>query len=488
MNRFLTKVYLLVGGVLLTIIVLGVLLNRSSRSFAYTHLRVDHGTRQLEAVHEVSEAFQRHRQMVSWAGHEHGERLVSNQVLRDAVARLRSATLSEAQMIDPELEGGSQSEEARLVRVEALVARLGAQRFGPGDPPPVGLIRELERELTRWEEDERRERDEAVAAASSLHAQVAPVARLSSMLAFLLVAVAVFLVVPRFHRSLSDLLAGCARLAQGDLATRIPEKGDAEFAALAVAFNRMASDLQEFLRREVAATERAARVEAQSQTSKMTAIGQLASGVAHEINNPLGVILGFAQGMERRVKPEDPLHLPVRSIVREALRCKGLVQELLTFARAAKKTVEPVQLNALVRDSSVLLESRAKTQAVRVEHELSSDAPVVVANQSQLQQIIVNLGTNALDAMGAGGTLTLRTRAAGAAACLEVADTGSGIPPEIRDRIFDPFFTTKDPGKGTGLGLSLVHEIVQQHGGSIRVESQTGKGTTMSVVLPARPA
>jgi signal transduction histidine kinase len=188
--------------------------------------------------------------------------------------------------------------------------------------------------------------------------------------------------------------------------------------------------------------------------------------------------------MERRVKAEDPLHLPVSSIVREALRCKGLVRELLTFARAAKKTFEPVQLNSLVKDSSVLLESRAKTQAVRVEHELT-EVPVVVANQSQLQQIIVNLGTNALDAMADGGVLTLRTRALGSSACLEVADTGTGIPPDIRERIFDPFFTTKDPGKGTGLGLSLVHEIVQQHGGSIVVESQAGKGTTMCVLLPA---
>ena len=335
-------------------------------------------------------------------------------------------------------------------------------------------------------EVERREQDRAGAAGSALAARVSPVASAAALAAFLLVVVGVALTVPQIHRSLRHLMAGCTRIAGGDFAARIPEQGDAEFATLAVAFNRMASNLQEILRRELAATERAARVEAQSQASKMTAIGQLASGVAHEINNPLGVILGFAQGMERRVKEPDPLRLPVTSIVREALRCKGLVQELLTFARSGKKTVEPVQLNSLVKDSSVLLESRARTQSVRVEHELTAEVPVVVANQSQLQQIIVNLGTNALDAMAGGGVLTLRTRALGASACLEIADTGTGIPPEIRDRIFDPFFTTKDPGKGTGLGLSLVHEIVQQHGGHIAVDSQAGKGTTMSVVLPCR--
>ena len=204
--------------------------------------------------------------------------------------------------------------------------------------------------------------------------------------------------------------------------------------------------------------------------------------MAHEINNPLGVILGFAQGMERRVPEGDPLRLPVSSIAREAIRCKNLVQELLTFSRTTKKATEPVDLNTVVRSVAGLLESRAKTQGIRVLQELADGLPVIIANNTQVQQVLVNLANNAMDAMPAEGLLTLRTHQDGhRAVIMEVVDTGTGIPEEIRSRVFDPFFTTKEVGKGTGLGLSLIHEIVFQHGGSIDVQSEVGKGTTMCV-------
>jgi signal transduction histidine kinase len=223
------------------------------------------------------------------------------------------------------------------------------------------------------------------------------------------------------------------------------------------------------------------------QASKLAAVGQLAAGVSHEINNPLAVILGFAQGLERRVPASDPNRLPVTSIVREALRCKALVQELLTFSRTAKTTVEHVDVNALITSSVVLLEARARTQGVQVVTELCADLVSVNANKIQLQQVLVNLGTNAFDAMAAGGALTLRTRKEdGENVVLEVVDTGIGIPEAVRARIFEPFFSTKEVGKGTGLGLSLVHEIVQQHKGTIEVSSEEGKGTMMRIRLPAR--
>jgi signal transduction histidine kinase len=224
------------------------------------------------------------------------------------------------------------------------------------------------------------------------------------------------------------------------------------------------------------------------QAGKMVAIGQLAAGVAHEINNPLAVILGFAQGMERRIaKVGDQFRVPVSSIVRETLRCKNLVQELLIFSRTAKKTAERVDINELIRATTVLLEARARTQGVEIVQHLAEPRLVIEANRTQLQQVLVNLGTNAMDAMQSGGTLTIRTRRNGRDDFyLEVADTGEGIPGEVKPRIFDPFFTTKEVGKGTGLGLSLVYEIVQQHQGSISVESDVGKGTTMTVRLPLR--
>jgi len=219
----------------------------------------------------------------------------------------------------------------------------------------------------------------------------------------------------------------------------------------------------------------------------MAAIGQLAAGVSHEINNPLGVILGFAQGMEQRVPEGDPLRLPVTSIIREVLRCKELVQELLTFSRAAKRTNEEVYLNSLVDSSLVFVEARARAQGVQITTLLSEDLPPLLGARTPLQQVIVNLATNALDAMPSGGTLTLRTKIEEAEVILEVTDTGTGIPEEIRSRIFDPFFTTKEAGKGTGLGLSLGYEIVQQHGGTIDVQSEVGKGTTMLVRFSVNP-
>ena len=203
------------------------------------------------------------------------------------------------------------------------------------------------------------------------------------------------------------------------------------------------------------------------QVEKMAGIGQLAAGVAHEINNPLAVILGFAQGLDRRVE-DKRLRVPVTSIVREALRCKALVQELLTFSRTAKVHAEEVDLNQLVRGAAMMLQAKAATQNVRVLLELAEGLPEIVANKTQLEQVLMNLGINALDAMSTGGCLTLRTfRADDATLFVEVTDTGCGIPEEIRSRIFEPFFTTKEVGKGTGLGLSRVHEIVSQHGGSI---------------------
>ncbi|MBN2496944.1 MAG: PAS domain-containing protein [Deltaproteobacteria bacterium] len=244
----------------------------------------------------------------------------------------------------------------------------------------------------------------------------------------------------------------------------------------------VAKDLTELKRVE----EEKSKLERQLfQREKLAALGQLGAGVAHEINNPLGVILGFAQGMEKRVPEGDPLRLPVASIVREAVRCQNIVQELLHFSRDAKQEDELIELNALVRSSAILLDARAKLQGVQFVQELGDDLPAVKANRTRLQQVLVNLGTNAMDAMAEGGTLTLRTRRDGEHAILEVADTGHGIPEEIRSRIFEPFFTTKKIGAGTGLGLSLAWEIVQQVGGTIEVRSEPGQGTTMVIRLPA---
>jgi len=214
------------------------------------------------------------------------------------------------------------------------------------------------------------------------------------------------------------------------------------------------------------------------QTEKLSAVGQLAAGISHEINNPLGVILGFAQGMARQITPGDPLELPVKSIEREAIRCKNLVQDLLTFSRSTPMELKSMDLNEAVKGALSLIQAQAKFRQVEVRSELTPHLLSILGSKNQIQQVVVNLANNGLGAMAAGGILTIRTELIKISppywACLKISDTGTGIPPEILGKIFDPFFTTKPVGKGTGLGLSLVNEIVQKHSGTIDVQSNPG--------------
>jgi signal transduction histidine kinase len=226
------------------------------------------------------------------------------------------------------------------------------------------------------------------------------------------------------------------------------------------------------------------------QAEKMSAVGQLAAGVAHEINNPLGIILGFAQSVIKRIKNEDdPLALPLKTIEREAVRCKSLVQNLLTFSRSSKGAQEEMDLNAAVEIALSLISAQTKTHKVSLIKELCVDSPKIHSNRTQVQQVVVNLAGNAIDAMPKGGTLTIRTSLSGKRPGyveIQVRDTGAGIPKEIQKKIFEPFFTTKEVGKGTGLGLSLTYEIVTKHGGAIELVSEEGKGAEFTVFLPIR--
>ncbi|MFA5975060.1 MAG: ATP-binding protein [Elusimicrobiota bacterium] len=215
------------------------------------------------------------------------------------------------------------------------------------------------------------------------------------------------------------------------------------------------------------------------QADKMSAVGQLAAGVAHEINNPLGIILGFAQAMVRRLRVNDPLEMPLKSIEKEAIRCKNLVKDLLTFSRTSKAEREPIDINRAIEEALPLIIAQARLTHIEVKQDLAPNLPHLLGNLNQIQQIIVNLSNNAFDAMGdRGGNLTVKTEIIKADPyqwiCLRVTDTGVGIPSEILSRVFEPFFTTKPVGKGTGLGLSLIHEIVKKHSGTIDVESRPG--------------
>jgi PAS domain S-box-containing protein len=228
------------------------------------------------------------------------------------------------------------------------------------------------------------------------------------------------------------------------------------------------------------------------QSDKMSAVGQLAAGVAHEINNPLGVILGFAQAALRRITPGETLEMPLKSIEKEAVRCKDLVQDLLTFSRVSKVEREPMDLNKTIEGALSLVTARARTVQVEVRKELAADLPRLLGNPNQIQQVVLNLANNAFDAMGEqGGILTVKTESLMenplSWICLRVTDTGSGIAPEVLPRVFEPFFTTKPVGKGTGLGLSLIHEMVKKHSGTIDVKSRPGN-TEFCIKFPVRMA
>lgn len=217
---------------------------------------------------------------------------------------------------------------------------------------------------------------------------------------------------------------------------------------------------------------------------RLATIGQLAAGVAHELNEPLGSILGFAQLAAKHDGLPEPATADLEKIVGASLRARDIVQKLLLFARRAPARQTEVDLDRVVEEGLGLLGRRFEKAGIEVVADLAPGLPPIAADAGQIRQVLVNLVVNAVQAMGAGGRLAVRTRRDGDRVVLSVEDTGAGMTEEVRRQIFLPFFTTKDVGEGTGLGLSVVHGIVTAHGGEIEVESAEGRGTTFTVRLP----
>ena len=228
-----------------------------------------------------------------------------------------------------------------------------------------------------------------------------------------------------------------------------------------------------------------------AQAAKLASIGELAGGVAHEINNPITAILSTASHLETRKTSEfsEREKKSLGMISREAQRVSRIVHNLLTFSRQSRLELLPVDVNDQLRMAVALVDHRLRGSPVEFRQELGDDLPMILGDANRLTEVFVNLLTNALDAMPEGGTLAVRTLAnpqEKGGVRIEVADTGSGIAAEDLPRIFDPFFTTKEPGKGTGLGLSISHGIVKDHKGEIWVHSTPGQGTTFYVTLPQK--
>ena len=216
---------------------------------------------------------------------------------------------------------------------------------------------------------------------------------------------------------------------------------------------------------------------------RLATIGQLAAGVAHELNDPLGTILGFAQLLEKDEGLGDEARGDVAQIVRASLHARNIVSKLRLFARQTPSERAAVDLNQVVREGLYITETQCAKLGVELVRDLD-DLPAIEADAGQLHQVLTNLTVNAMQAMPSGGRMTVRTRAREREVALVVEDTGGGISPEVRARLFEPFFTTKPAEQGTGLGLAVVHGIVESHGGLVEVASEPGRGARFEVRLP----
>jgi two-component system sensor kinase FixL len=228
------------------------------------------------------------------------------------------------------------------------------------------------------------------------------------------------------------------------------------------------------------------------QAAKLAAVGELAAGIAHELNNPLATVGLRVEALFARAAPDSVDARALEVVGREVERMGDLVAGLLQFSRRGPRRATTLDVRDELRRTLDLVGHLARRRRVAVAEEFASDAPPVCADPDALRQVFLNLLTNALDAMPGGGTLTLRARpgllAAGAAAVtVEVADTGAGIPPDVLLRIWDPFFTTKEDGKGTGLGLPICRRVVHENGGAIDLDSAPGRGTVARVLWPVAP-
>jgi PAS domain S-box-containing protein len=232
-------------------------------------------------------------------------------------------------------------------------------------------------------------------------------------------------------------------------------------------------------------TQRERLEEQMTQTEKLTSLGLLAAGVAHEVNTPLAVISNYIQMLGKQMPDGDPKQAIIEKIVKQTFRASEIVNNLLNFSRTSATEVVDIDVNRVVEETLSLVAHPLKTAQIQVVRQLGETLPAVRGSANKLQQVFLNLFLNARDAMPGGGMLEVRTTAHNGSVEVEIVDTGAGIAREHIHRIFDPFFTTKASGRGTGLGLSVSYGIIKEHSGKIDVRSTVGKGTSFHVELPA---
>ena len=284
-------------------------------------------------------------------------------------------------------------------------------------------------------------------------------------------------------RPVSRLATASAAVAKGDFSQTLPINSSDEIGSLTQTFNTMAQSLKE--RDELLKEQTRLQL---TRSERLAAVGRLAAGVAHEINNPLTGVLTFSHLLLKSVPENSQEREDVQTVIDATNRCKTIVRGLLDFSRQNEPNKKLSDLNGVLREAMNLTQNQALLNRVRIVQQLTTDLPHLVMDASQIEQVAVNVIVNAIDAMSDGGRLAIRTRALFEDGRkwleFEIADTGGGIAAEHLDHIFDPFFTTKPTGKGTGLGLAIAYGIVTEHGGRINVTSEVNIGTTVTVRLP----
>jgi two-component system, NtrC family, sensor kinase len=222
-----------------------------------------------------------------------------------------------------------------------------------------------------------------------------------------------------------------------------------------------------------------------AQTDKLASIGQLSAGIAHEINNPLGIILGYAQMLMRDEEAKTGRYADLKTIEKHVKNCMSVVEDLLNFARTSKTEKEAIKIHEIIDEALNFIRHHSELYHITIEKDYDKNVPPIMLDEKKMKQVFMNLIMNAKHAVGKSGTIKLSTHynSLTKQLAVKIADTGYGIEKKNLSRIFDPFFTTKPTGEGTGLGLSVSYGIVKNHGGEILVESAPGKGSTFTVVL-----
>lgn len=321
---------------------------------------------------------------------------------------------------------------------------------------------------------------------------------LSGIISVLLLSLLLSLLLTRFvNRPVRRLLTATKTAANGNLDQMVSIRSRDELGELSESFNNMISELkrsrdaiegwtQTLEHRVQERTRELQQVQDQLvRAGKMAALGELAAGVAHEINNPLTGVLTFSSLMLKKTGEGHPWKKDLENIVQQTTRCRTIVKGLLDFARQRKPDKKEWDIHTLIDRTLTLVENQARFQDIKIVKEFKTDIGMLFVDGDQIQQVFMNILINAADAMaGSGGTLTIKTDVKQEMAEVSFTDSGCGIAKEHLSKLFDPFFTTKETGKGTGLGLAISYGIIQSHGGDIEVDSQVGKGSTFRIRLP----